>query len=283
MPNLAKLLIFGRDNLAHFENPELEAKLLLLAATGLSEEQLYTSPKWIPPLSSRRKFYRLIALRCSGIPMAYLLGRQEFWSLPFLVGKGVLIPRPETELLVEEALAVTSNNQQAVVVDIGTGCGNIAIALAKERPEAFILATDISSEAIGWAKRNLEFHQIGNVHLLQGDGLAPLQNSFPRRQVDLIVSNPPYVSQNEWENLSSSIKDYEPRAALLAGEDGLEVIAKIIKDAPLLLKPGGVLLLEIGWNQKEKVEELFDSQWAEITFRADYQGIPRLCRAVLKS
>lgn len=283
MPNLAKLFVFGRDNLAHLENPELEAKLLLLTATGLSEEQFYTSPKWIPPLSSRRRFYRLIALRCSGIPIAYLMGRQEFWSLPFLVGEGVLIPRPETELLVEEALKVIGSDKESVVVDVGTGCGNIAISLAKERPEAFILATDISSEAIVWARRNLEFHQISNVHLLQGDGLAPLKNSLPRLGIDLIISNPPYVSQSEWDELSPSIRDYEPRSALLAGEEGLEVMAKLIREAPRLLKPGGILLLEIGWNQKEKVEKLFNSQWAEITFRTDYQGIPRVCRAILKS
>lgn len=283
MPNLNKLFIFGRESLIHLENPELEAKVLLLAATGISEEEYYTSPTWIPPLSSRRKYYRLLALRSLGFPTAYLTGKKEFWSRPFLVGQGVLIPRPETELLVEEVLQIVLPEEKARIIDVGTGCGNIAISLAKERPCSFIVATDISLEALVWAKRNLELHQVDNVELLQGDGLSLFKKSSLSNGFDLVVSNPPYISIKEWNELSQSIRNHEPRCALLAGPHGLEVIEKLISEAPSLLKPGGVLLFEIGWNQAERIKKLFGSQWASVSFRPDYQGIPRVCRAVIKS
>ena len=283
MANLNKLFNFGRESLIHLENPELEAKVLLLAATGLSEEEYYTSPTWIPPLSLRRKYYRLLALRSLGFPAAYLTGQKEFWSLPFLVGQGVLIPRPETELVVEEVLQLVLPEKKARILDIGTGCGNIAISLAKERPSTFILATDISPDALAWAKRNLEFHQVKNVELIQGDGLSLFKKSSTRDGFDLIVSNPPYISITEWEELSPSIKNYEPSCALVAGPQGLDVIEKLVREAPLLLKPGGTLILEIGWNQAQKVKDLFGPQWESVSFQFDHQGIPRVCRAVIKN
>jgi len=268
----------GKAQLREFDLPELESKLLVLEASGVSENEFYSNPERM--LSSRqyRRLHRLISLRRKGFPVAYLTRKKEFWSLIFQVGHAVLIPRPETELLVEQVINVVSS-EAPVVVDVGTGSGNIAVALARELPGARIFALDISRGALRTARRNAKKNDVSGVAFLKGDLLAPLKKPGLEGKVDVIVSNPPYVSRSEWEVLPTEIREHEPKAALVSGETGLELINRLVVEAFLWLKPGGYLIMEFGSTQKDAVRRVLDAAWKDVRYLPDLSGFPRICRA----
>lgn len=268
----------GCAALKDFPSCQVEVKTLLLAATGIKEETLFSHPEWIPSLSSQEKFFHFISQRKKGYPLSYLTGIKEFWSIPFMVGEGVLIPRPETEMLVEKTLE-NLNQDKLFIADIGTGCGNIAISLAKELPQSKILAVDISDKALFWAKLNSRKLKVNNVSFLLGDLFSPLKENKMENGLDCIVSNPPYVSSSEWYTLSPEICNYEPPEALIGGNNGLEIIKRLIQEAPSYLKKSGILIFEIGWQQKNRVEKMLQSAWEKVEFFSDLSGIDRICFA----
>ncbi len=259
---------------AGISSARLEAEVFLSYLLGKSRAQLYTSKR-------KLKEEELLALsdmvkrRLQGEPVAYIIGEKEFWSLRFKVSPACLIPRPETELLVEEALKLSwSSNGPLKVLDIGTGCGAIAIALAKELPSARIWASERSREALKVAQENVALHQVGDrVFLVEAD-LFPEEGDF-----SFIVSNPPYIPTQEIFNLPPEVRDYEPLEALDGGPDGLLVIRRIVEGAGRYLKKEGWLLLEVGYGQAEKVEELFKKAgFQEVGSVRDYAGIKRVVK-----
>jgi release factor glutamine methyltransferase len=254
----------------------LEAKVLLLRAAAINEARYLAGPE--RPCSPRAEatFRRLIARRVDGVPLAHLAGSKEFWSIPFEVSPSVLVPRPETETLVEKVLELSSREDEAIV-DVGTGSGCIAIALAKELPRARIHAVDVSERALRVARRNAARHRARQVRFFRSDLLSAFRGTGVR--FDFIVSNPPYVSRSEWEALPAEVRDYEPRRALLAGESGLELIERLVRRAATFLRPGGHLIFEIGDGQRDKVLGLFGKRWTEIETAWDLAGKPRVITA----
>jgi release factor glutamine methyltransferase len=254
----------------------LEAKVLLLRAATLSETGWLAAPE--RPCSPRTEafFGRLVARRLDGAPLAYLTGTKEFWSIPFEVSPSVLVPRPETEALVEKVLELADRGDEAIV-DVGTGCGCIAVALAQELPRARIDAVDISERALRVARRNAARHRARQVRFLRSDLLSAFRGTGAR--FDFIVSNPPYVSRAEWDGLPADVRGFEPRRALLAGESGLELIERLVRRAGAFLKPGGYLIFEIGEGQRDRVLGLFGKRWTEIETAWDLAGKPRVITA----
>ncbi|MEN8153857.1 MAG: peptide chain release factor N(5)-glutamine methyltransferase [Acidobacteriota bacterium] len=221
------------------------------------------------------KFNRYLKRLIKNEPVAYILGNKEFYSEKFLVNKNVLIPRPETELLVEKVLETTSGSSR--ILDIGAGSGVISIMIAK-KTHAEIVATELDKNAIKVLKKNIQKHNVKSI-------ITPLRkNLFPekRDKFDIIVSNPPYLSVEEYDQLPDSIKKYEPEAALIGGEKGDEIIRRIISGALNYLKPGGFLFLEIGFDQKNRIRKhLSEYGFSDIEFFKDYQGISRIVKAKL--
>lgn len=277
MSTIQELFLKGTALLKDRPNPHLEAKLLLLKSASIPEEKFYSHPESQLSGAQERKFFKLMSKRRAGFPVAYLAGIKEFWSVSFRTYPGVMIPRPETELVVEKALDL-SPRKDATIVDIGTGCGNIAIALAKELPRARIFATDISPKALRIARLNASEQKASNIVFVQGSIFSPLKRLKLKGQCDFIVSNPPYVSEEEWAQLSPEIRNHEPKRALVAGKTGLEFIQELIGGTPSYLKPGGCLLFEIGYSQKDKVRSIFgsDSRWTEVKFFKDLAGAWRV-------
>jgi release factor glutamine methyltransferase len=280
LSTIQELFQKGRSLLRDFPNPHLDAKLLLLKCLSFSEEQLWTYLDRNVSRAQEKNFNRLISKRLTGIPLSYITETREFWSIPFKVSPGVLIPRPETELLVEKVLDYSSGNDE-IIVDIGTGCGNIAISLAKELPSKRILATDVSRKALRLARLNASSQKVSNLTFVAGSVYVPLEKLQLEKKCDFIVSNPPYVSEAEWATLNDEIRDHEPKSALVAGEAGLEVIKQLIQGAPLYLKTGGFLLFEIGTNQRYEVQSIFNSfpVWQDVKFHKDLAGTDRVASA----
>lgn len=276
MSTLQELFSKGKSLLKDLPNPALEVKLLLLESTSIQEEQFYSFPENKLSRAEERRFYKLVSKRLTGFPLPYLTGVKEFWSIPFSVSPGVLIPRPETELIVEKVLEL-SLRENETIVDIGTGCGNIAVSLAKELPQARIVATDTAKKALRLAKLNASRHKISNIIFARGSLFSALKKLRLEGKCDFIVSNPPYITEEEWPKLDVEIKNHEPKSALVAGKSGLEVISKLIQRAPPYLKPGGFLLVEIGIGQRDKVLSFFDSSsvWEKVNFFKDLNGISR--------
>jgi len=268
----------GKSLLRNFPNPSIETKILLLSAASIGEEQFFSSPGLRLSRKQERDYFQLIAKRLTGFPLAYLSGTKEFWSIPFRVLPGVLIPRPETELIVEKVLELSSQNQETIV-DIGTGCGNIAVSVAKELPQAQIIATDISTKALKVARLNASAQKINHILFARGNLFSPLQKLKLKRKCDFIVSNPPYVSEKEWAAFPQEIKGHEPKRALVAGDTGLEVTQKIIQGSRSFLKPKGFLVLEIGEGQRKEVNSFFNSGWKRVAYSKDLSGISRVVTA----
>ncbi len=227
----------------------------------------------------QRAFAALADRRLAGEPVAYLTGRREFWSLDLEVGPAVLVPRPETEILVEEVLRFTSDAKNGTlrIADIGTGSGAVALALAVALERVHVVATDISRDALAVAFRNARrLHVEERISFLAGDLLEPLQGGF-----DCIVSNPPYLSQGEFSSLMRDVREFEPREALVAGREGTEMHRRLIGTAPMHLRRNGRLFLEIGPDQKTPVEEFFldGGHYRDIRFRKDYGGLWRVVSA----
>ncbi|WP_426662934.1 peptide chain release factor N(5)-glutamine methyltransferase [Rhodanobacter aciditrophus] len=228
-----------------------DAEALLLHVLGQPRSWLFAHADDVLDPEVRAVFEALVARRAAGAPVAYLTGRRGFWTLELEVTPATLIPRPETELLVELALERLPSDAAAGVADLGTGSGAIALAIASERPHARVVATDASTDALAVARRNAQRLGIGNVRFVQGDWLAPLATEH----FALIVSNPPYIEAGD-PHLAQGDLRFEPAAALASGADGLDAIRRIVAGASAHLEPGGWLLFEHGWNQGDAARAL---------------------------
>jgi release factor glutamine methyltransferase len=255
-----------------------EAGSLLSHATGQDRTHIIThADESLTPeqLSALRAS---VARRAAGEPLQYITGRQEFYGLEFEVTTDVLIPRPETELLVETALEVLKDAASPLLCDVGTGSGCIAVALLHARTDARALALDISPDALRVAERNARRNGVAERMLaLASDCLGALgAQEYADLRFDLVASNPPYVAERDLAGLQREVREHEPRVALTPGGDGLSVIRRLLNEAPRFLKPGGHLILEIGFNQHEQVAALIDPRvWQLLDIHKDLQGIPR--------
>jgi len=274
----------------------LAAELLLLHVLGRNRTWLYAHPEEILTDADAQRFFDLIARRAAGEPTQHLTGKQEFWGLEFEVTPEVLIPRPETEHVIEVALdrlalrdlranrPQKSDGSGLQIADIGTGSGCIAIALAKELSAANFLATDISPAALAVAKRNASRHQLADrIDFREANLLvlhSPLATRHSPLHFDLIVSNPPYIGRREAPSLPREVRDHEPHTALFGGEEGYELYADLITQSAKHLKPGGILVLELGHNSLAAVQALFDTpEWTAVGVTNDLAGIPRVIAA----
>jgi len=250
----------------------IDAELLLLHVLRQPRSWLIAHADDVLPAEVISAYSGLLDRRGQGEPVAYITGRRGFWSLDLEVTPATLIPRPETELLVELALDRLPRDVACSVADLGTGSGAIALAIARERPRARVLASEASAPALVVAQRNAQRHDIGNVSFLRGDWLAPLAG----QRLDLIVSNPPYIESDD-PHLGQGDLRFEPVTALAAGADGLDDIRRIVLDARNHLQPGGWLLFEHGWNQGEAVRGLLrDAGYAEVFTAPDLERRDRV-------
>ena len=268
------------------EDPRLNAELLLAHSLGLNREGLYTHLRRPVEEREQQMYEGLVQRRMSGEPLQYILGHQEFWSIDFRVDPRALIPRSDTESLVEQAVALLSKTsfcEGPRVLEIGTGCGAVAIVLAKEVKDIFLVATDISREALKLAEENARsagvLHRIAFVH---GDLLAPFRipGGKERKAFDLILSNPPYIVRSGIGRLAREVKHHEPVLALDGGEDGLDFHRRILGEVPSCLREGGWLLLEMGQGQGAKVSEMIEAQgsFARPELVRDLSGIERVIK-----
>ena len=265
------------------DSARLDAELLLAHVLDRNRTWLFTWPEFKPSTEQSQEFEELLLQRIAGKPIAYILGRREFWGLDFQCNEHTLIPRPETELLVETALSL-GLSADASVLDLGTGTGANALALASERPGWNIVAVDAFSDAIKLAKGNASGLGITSVEWQLGSWFEPLSKN---QTFDLIISNPPYVEESSpW--LSKGDVRFEPRSALVAGQDGMEDIRRIIEGAPFHLKADGTLLLEHGYEQGELVRSAFSAVSSSSSFSPartlqDLAGLDRATLAKLKA
>jgi release factor glutamine methyltransferase len=261
---------------AGVDEARLDAGLLLANLLGQDRTFLITHSNDLLNEEHVNAFQERVQRRMSGEPLQYITGVQEFYGLTFEVNSATLIPRPETELLVESALeAIDAFGGTSNFLDVGTGTGCITIALLNERPEARATAIDASFAAIQLAIRNARRHLVSaRVSFLVTDAFS----AFSRGpNFDLIVSNPPYIPDAEWATLQREVRDHEPRLALTSGSEGLEVIRRLLAESAGYLGNGGYLLFEMGYNQREAIERLIDQQeWKVIAIRPDLQQIPRI-------
>ena len=276
---IKELLDHGREMLAGGSTGALEAELLLCRAIGADRTRLYARPEDPVPESQCETFFSLLQRRLEGEPVAYLTGTREFWSLPLKVTRDVLIPRPETELLVETALDAIPADAEWRIADLGTGSGAVALALASERPRCEIHATESSQAALSVARRNAGDLQLQSricFHL--GSWLEPLEGKF-----QVIVSNPPYVASND-PHLEEGDCRFEPLDALTPGHDGLEAIRHIAKVARKFLTEGGMLAFEHGHDQGNTARELLmELGYTGVITRRDLADLERLTRGTWRS
>lgn len=252
------------------DSPRLDAELLLTQAIDVPRSYLFAHPEDTLDSSASERFFSAIARREKGEPIAYIHGEKEFWSLNLMVSPDTLVPRPETEVLVQEALALIPEDCEADILDLGTGSGAIALAIASERPEVRVVATDISKSALGIARENARQLEIINVIFEPGDWIEPVRG----RSFNVVVSNPPYVCS---EDAALESLTYEPLSALAAGKDGLAAIRIIAAQCGDILEPGGALLLEHGAGQHGEVAAILaDSGWNSIRCVSDLSGKPRV-------
>ena len=259
-------------SLPHSE-PKLEAELLLTEVLGKDRSYLFTWPERELTPRQEQAFSRLLQRRLAGEPIAYILGRREFWSLDLQITPDVLIPRPETELLVELALDAFPPQQPITVADLGTGSGAVAAAIALERPRWTVWATDASAAALAVAKENFLRCGLDRVETRQGAWCAALPQPL---RFELIVSNPPYVPEDD-PHLGLGDLLREPRSALVAGSDGLDEIRRIVSQAPERLAAGGLLLLEHGFDQGERIRDLLhQAGFGSVQTHRDLAGLDRV-------
>jgi release factor glutamine methyltransferase len=261
------------------ESPRLDTEVLLAHALACKRIELYTRHDEEVPDEGRQRFKALIRQRIEGCPVAYLVGRKEFYSLELEVDRAVLIPRPDTETVVDECLQLAKESPEPSVLDIGTGSGCLAVAVAKYCKRARVTAVDISDAALAVAARNAAKHGVSErVRFLQGDLFAPLPEG---ERFDFVLSNPPYIVHDDISGLPAGVRDYEPHHALDGGPDGLEVLGRLVAQAPAWLKPGGYLIVEIGSPQeipaRERIQAQDGFELAKTVY--DNAGHPRVLRA----
>jgi release factor glutamine methyltransferase len=269
----------ARDlNASGSPSPRLDAEVLLMRCLGMDRLQVLMQPERELSQEEAAGFARWVERRSMGEPVAYILGTKEFWSLRFEVCREVLIPRPETECLIEEVLRFyRSPGEDLQVLDIGTGSGAIGIVLARELPAARVAVTDVSPGAIAVARRNALAHGVaGRMEFVQGDLFEGISGDW-----DIVCSNPPYIPEGIYNLLPTGIRDFEPPAALIAGPDGLDFHRRIIREGVHRLKTGGRIFLEIGEGQRDPVAAIFreEGHCDDISFRKDYGGIDRVASA----
>jgi len=274
MTTIARALCAATHRLraAGIEQARAEARSLLRHVTGLPPEALVADRDRVLETEALTRFEALVARRAAREPMAYILGVREFWSLPLFVGPGVLVPRPETETLVEAALEAFPDRRAPLrILDLGTGSGCLLLALLREYPNASGVGVDRSAEALALATLNARRHGLADrAQLVRGDWGRGLAGSF-----ELIVANPPYVASGELAELAPEVARYEPRAALDGGADGLDAYRAILPDLPRLLAPAGVACLEIGAGQATALAALAEVAGFRVAVRPDLAGIPR--------
>ncbi len=259
------------------ESPRLDAEALLAWVLGTPRSYLFTHPE--EKLGDRpiSRFFAAVGRREKGEPVAYITGSREFWSMELNVSRDTLVPRPETEVLVEQALQLIPEDCPYRVLDLGTGSGAIAVAIASERPKSMIDAVDSSSAALEIANENAMLHKLKNIRFLQGNWAEPVAD----QTFDLIVSNPPYVRDDD---PALDKLQYEPQASLTAGADGLDAIRRIAKDAKTVMQRNGSLLLEHGAEQQDAVESVLQRNgWTDIECFMDLAGHPRVTTANMGS
>jgi release factor glutamine methyltransferase len=263
-------------------NAQRDAELLLLHTLAITKITLIAHPERTLTPEEASRYEAAIARRLQNEPIQYITGQQEFYGLSLHVTPAVLIPRPETEHLVEAVLtemnAHNPHNQPLKIAEIGTGSGAIAIALATHLPQAEITAIDISPEALKVAEANARFHHVAHRIRFQHSDLLAAHNQAHAETFDAIVSNPPYVPLSDQNELHPQVRDHEPHAALFAGLSGLDIYRRLIPQAEAALKPGGLLALEIGHGQREALATLL-SAWQDVAFLNDLQDIPRVVLA----
>jgi len=286
------------------EPPRLEAEILLAHVLGLARINLYMNYEQAVSEQDRAAYRDLVRRRADGEPSRYLVGTCEFMGLALKVTPEVLIPRPETEMLVEEVIRraraaaaapleaaaeddraeespTETDTPRVEVIDLCTGSGAIAVSLAVHLPRARVTATDVSAAALALARTNAEAHAVADrVTLLQGDLYEPL-DAADARPADFLLANPPYVAEGEWPGLPHEIREHEPRQALLAGPEGTEVIERIVRGARAYLKPGGVLMVEIGAGQGRRARQIAEQArgLVDVAVRKDYAGHDRVLLA----
>jgi release factor glutamine methyltransferase len=269
----------------HVASPRLNAELLLMFTLGCDRAYLHAHPERELTNDEQRRYEAALAERGRGVPAQYITGHQEFWGMDLIVSPAVLIPRPETEHVIETVLELQAfasglrgrplHTSQLHIVDVGTGSGCLALALAQELPRAEIHATDISAPALDVARTNAARHRLeSRIQFHQADLLTGFENS----SFDFIVSNPPYVGESEEDQVQLEVRKFEPRNAVFAGPTGLEAIARLIPQAHAALRPDGWLIMEVSGTISEKVTELLEG-WNDVRIRPDLQSIPRVAQA----
>lgn len=280
MPNIAEKLREATNILqkSGISEPRREVVSLLIFSLNKDRTFLIAHPEYILSSEEEKRFQAVLQRRANREPFQYITGNQEFYRLDFEVTRDVLIPRPETELIVENAIKLLPENSKFCEVGIGSGC--ISIAILHNVETATAIGLDISANALQIAKKNAQRHKVSDrLQLKISDIFEVLQN----KKFDLIVSNPPYIPRQDFEVLQPEVRDFEPIIALTDGVNGLSIIEKVINDAPDFLKSHGILLMEIGFNQANEVKEMFSPQiWQSVEILPDLQNIPRMIKALTK-
>ncbi|MDO9515979.1 MAG: peptide chain release factor N(5)-glutamine methyltransferase [Syntrophales bacterium] len=269
----------SRFDTGGLSTPGLDAQVLLAYCIGRDRQSLYAHPEKELSYAEVTLFRSMVARRIKGEPVAYITGGKEFWSLTFEVTPDVLIPRPDTEILVEEVLKLFGRDDEVRMLEIGTGSGAISVALASELEQVSITATDCSPEALAVAARNALNNNVGErISFLCGDLFEPAEGTY-----DIIVSNPPYISEGEFNLLAPEVREYEPRRALVAGPDGTEFHRRLVRGARPFLIDGGWLAVELGEGQRDALEKILqESGYCDIVFHRDYAGIERVVLAKMR-
>lgn len=280
---LRDLLRAGQQMLTKcgIENAAQEAQWLLQTGLGVSRVTLHVDGTRILTREDRERVVAFLRRRANSEPLQYILGTQEFCGLEFIVTPAVLIPRTETEMLVKEAVKFAEGRRVHVMADIGTGSGCIAVTLAKQLPSARVYATDVSGAALTIARANAVRQSVADrVQFLEGDLLAPLRLLELAGRISILVSNPPYIPDKELNQLQPEVSRYEPRTALAGGHDGLAFHRRLVREAPVFLESGGLLILEVGHVQAEAVSNLASSMslYCDIQVLKDEAGLPRVVR-----
>ena len=262
------------ERLSHVsDSPRLDAEILLCRTIDMPRSYLFAHPEDELDEVTQERFEEVLQRRAEGMPMAYITGIREFWSHEFAVSPATLVPRPETEMLVNLALCEIPRDAEWRVLDLGTGSGAIAVSIACERPVCRVTAVDVSEEALQVARENARVLAQGNVECVRGDWTEPVRD----RTFDLIVANPPYVRADD---AALASLQHEPRSALVAGEDGLDAIRVLARDCGAVLVEHGLLLIEHGHDQREAVAALLvDHGWKDVQCHRDLAGLPRVTAA----
>jgi release factor glutamine methyltransferase len=281
LPTISEAIAEGARQLqsSSVDEARRTAGVMLCHLLGIDRTHLLTKSDQQIEEPDYQSYLQLIERRATGEPLQYIIGHQEFYGLDFIVTPAVLIPRPETEFLVEQIIKLSGESHliAPLIVDVGTGSGCIAVAIATSRPNAKIIATDVSTAALAVAQKNAERNSVGQrIKFLEGDLLEPLYGRGLERSVDILASNPPYVEEGRPELVQREVRDWEPHTALFGGADGLNFYRRLLADGLKYVKPGGYLVCEIGYTQLDAISDMITGpSWELIEATSDLQGIPR--------